>query len=68
MQMADLLSPKDSKDSEDSLGEDEITVLQKAGVIHGRVSRSPRSRAKNHIIFVENEAEGMWDHHVPLQW
>lgn len=58
MQMADLLSAKDSEDSEEGLNEQEVEVLQKAGIIRGRLSASPRKRAKNHIVFVEEQAEG----------
>lgn len=58
MQTADLLSPRDTEDSEGGLDDQEVSILQKAGIVRGRVAATPRSRAKNHIVFVEDEAEG----------
>jgi len=57
MAMADLLKSDLLGEAIDHLDEEECQILGDAGIIS---QRKPKGRRKsNHIVFVENEEEGM---------
>jgi hypothetical protein len=61
---ADLFNPgslDDRSDAENDLNEDELQILRDSGIIAGPSTRKARNRrtAPKHIVFVDNEDQGM---------
>lgn len=56
-----------SEDDEEGLQEEELEILREAGLIAARSSGKPKRRKSTrgtpkHIVFAEDEAEGMFLH------
>ena len=62
MEMVNLIKADASRDidDEESLDSKELSVLREAGIIPS-TSKGKRNRKTRHIVFVDNDAEGL--HH-----
>jgi hypothetical protein len=57
--LADLLTEHDADDDDTSLDEEEFEILVEAGIITVPSKRRSSRPPAKHIVFVENEKEGM---------
>lgn len=61
MTLADLLKPGSLEHggATDELDEEELQILSDAGIISGSSQAKPSRRRSQHIVFVDNEEQGM---------
>jgi hypothetical protein len=57
--LADLLTVHDTEGNDTGLDEEELEILAEAGIIAGPSERRSSRPPAKHIVFVENEEEGM---------
>ena len=64
--LADLIAPHLSKGAdvdgglEGGLEDEELDILREAGIISGKFSGRAPKRSTKHIVFVDNESEGLF--------